>query len=105
MQIHLETRVSDEKRNGRLSLSNALTILGMLAGLGAVWGTLSADNADTKRRVTTLEKRQAEDRAETKNDVREVKQDVKQIGSDVQIILRKLDAIEAGQRARERGQR
>lgn len=80
------------------SLANVLTSLGMLGALAGVWGTLSADNADTKRRVTVVEGRQAEDRSTVQRDQREIKQDVKQVASDVQQILRKLDVIEAAQR-------
>jgi hypothetical protein len=100
--------VSDEKRNGNRSLGLLATLASLVVAVLAIGSyvvAIAGDNADTKRRVTNIENRQAEDRAETKRDVREVKADVKQIGTDVQIILRKLDAMEAAQRARERERR
>ena len=75
------------KINGHdISLGNILTVLGMLAALGGVWGTLSADNADTKRRVTTVEKRHDDDRKETREDQKEIKQDVRETKEQVQQI-------------------
>jgi hypothetical protein len=44
----------DNNKNGRFSITNVLTILGMGAGLLGVWGTLSADNARTKERVAWM---------------------------------------------------
>lgn len=92
--------MSDEKRNGRLSLANVLTIVGMLGALVGVWVTVNVDAADTKRRVDTVEKRQIEDRAETKSDVKEVKQDIKDVKNEVQAIRILLERM-----GRERGQR
>lgn len=67
----------------------------MLAAVGATWGTLSAENADTKRRLSTLEQRNDETRQEIKNVAHEIKGDVKEVKGDVQLILRKLDSMEA----------
>jgi hypothetical protein len=86
----------------KFSLGNALTILGMLIAIGASWATLSADNADTKRRVTVVEDRQVEDRNAYKVNQHEIKQDVKEVKSDVQTILRKLEAMEAVQKSERR---
>lgn len=97
--------MTDERKrngNGLVFMASVATLVLTLMGIGGYVVAIAADHADTKRRVTTVEGRQAEDRSETKRDVREVKADVKQIGTDVQIILRKLDAMEASQRTRER---
>jgi hypothetical protein len=67
----------------KLSLGNVLTILGMLAAVGASWATLSADNADTKRRVQTVEERVKEDRRESRAEQKEIKADVKDVKSEV----------------------
>jgi hypothetical protein len=86
----------DNNKNGRFSITNVLTILGMGAGLLGVWGTLSADNARTKERVDQLEKRVDVERQDTKADVKEIKSDVRATNEAVQLILRKLDVMEAG---------
>jgi hypothetical protein len=65
------------------SLGNVLTVIGLLAGLGGVWGTLSADNADTKRRVQTVEERVKEDRREFRSEQKEIKSDVKDVKNEV----------------------
>lgn len=96
--------MSDEKKNGR-SLAYLASVAGLvlaLLGIGGYVAAIAADHADTKRRVTTVEQRQTEDRQTVQRDQREIKRDVKDIGENVQVILRKLDAIEAAQRARER---
>ena len=84
----------------RPSLGNILTILSIVAALGGVWAATSADNADVKRRVDTVEKRQIEDRSDVRDTQREIKQDVKETKETVQIILRKLDAMEVAQKSR-----
>jgi hypothetical protein len=97
--------MSDDKkvRNGHLAL--IVTLVSLVVGvlvIGSYVVAIAGDNADTKRRVTNIEQRVAEDRVEVKRDVREVKQDVKDVKNDMQTILRKLDQIEAGQKAAER---
>lgn len=78
-----------------------LTIVGMLGGLLGVWGTISADNADTKRRVSEIERRHEETQKDYKTTVKEIKTDVKETKQDVQTVLRKLEVIEALQRRSE----
>ena len=78
----------------KISLGNVLTVLGMIAGLAATWATLSADNADTKRRVTVMEERQKEDRREIKQSVKETQQDVKDVKNDVQQIRIMLERMQ-----------
>jgi hypothetical protein len=84
------------------SLSNVLTAVALLGALGGVWGTLSADGADTKRRVTTVEQRQAEDRKDTRAAIHEVKEHVKLIDQNTQLILQEVRAMQAVQRAERR---
>jgi len=83
-------------------IGHALTLVTVIIGLGGTWWTFAGEQADAKRRLLTLEERQKEDREERRRDVKEVKQDVKDVKIDVQTILRKLDTIEAGQKAAER---
>lgn len=91
------------KINGHeFSISTALMILGMVAAMAASWFVWGQQAGEIKQRVTTVEKRQEEDRTELRNDQREIKQDVKQTATDVQTILRKLGEMEAVQRAEER---
>jgi len=88
--------------NGKLALAIAGLLITVAAGPLAVWNALSNDLTDTKRRVSQVETRQAEDRASAQADRKEIKQDVKQIGSDVQAVLRKLESMEAVSRAERR---
>lgn len=67
----------------KISLGNVLTILGMLAAVGASWATLSADNAKVQEKVRVLEERQKEDRREIKQNVKETQQDVKDVKNEV----------------------
>jgi hypothetical protein len=81
-----------------------LTLAALVAmGSLMVWvGGISADAADTKRRVTNVEQRQGEDRDAYRINQTEIKQDVKEVKSDVQTILRKLEAMEAVQKSERR---
>ena len=70
-----------------------------LGGVAAAWADLTADSRETKRRVTTVEQRQAEDRTDARRDQREIKTDIKDTKRDVQTILLKLESIQAEQKA------
>ena len=80
-----------------LSLGHVLTLLAMFGAMAGVWGTLNADNADTKRRVMAVEAQQTELKQEIKQTANEIRSDVKDTKQDVQLILRKLDAMEVRQ--------
>lgn len=99
--------MTDEKKNGRISLQSAIAILAVVASLGGSWFAWGQKTGQLEQRVQTIEQRQAEDRRDTKESVHEVRRDVKQIGSDVQVILQTIKAMEAVQKSdrRERGQR
>ena len=94
--------MSDEKKNGRIPLVPALTILGMLGGFAGTWWALAGEQGRQKEKVETIERRQIEDRVEIKTDVKDVKQDVKDVKQDVNLILRKLNEMEAAQKAARR---
>ena len=85
-----------------MSTGNILTILAMFGALAVSYATLSADTADTKRRLSTLEQRNEETRKEIKEVAHEIKGDVKEVKGDVQLILRKLEGMEAVNRAERR---
>jgi hypothetical protein len=90
-----------------MSVGNILTMLTMFLALAGGYANLSAETADLKRRVTTVEQRNTETRKEIKEVANEIKVDVKETKSDVQLILRKLDTMEAvnrAERTRERRQ-
>ena len=87
-----------------MSVGNVLALLTMFGALAGSYATLYADSADTKRRITTLEQRNEETRKEIKDVAHEIKEDVKEVKSDVQLILRKLDSMEAVQKAEKRRQ-
>jgi len=77
-----------------VSLANILTILGMLAAIGATYADSKVDNATQKERVDNL-----------KTQAVEIKADVKETKESVQLILRKLDAMEAARAAEARAAR
>ena len=85
-----------------LSLGHVLTILAMFGAMAGVWGTLNADNADTKRRVTAVEAQQLELKQEIRQTTNEIRSDVKDTKQDIQLILRKLDAMEVRQQVERR---
>ena len=88
-----------------VSLGNILTILGMAGAIAGSYAAMSADNADTKRRIAALESRNEETRREIKDVAHEIKGDVKEVKSDVQTILRKLDSMQAVERDRSERER
>lgn len=94
-------RVEKDKRRF-VSPGNILTILAMFGAVATAYATLAADNADTKRRVSTVEERQGEARREIKDITHEIKVDVKEVKGDVQLILRKLGEMEAVRHAERR---
>jgi Na+/glutamate symporter len=92
--------MSEDKKNGRNHLATVGVIAGLIAGPFMVWGTLNAEAGRQKEKIEQLEKRQAEDRSSFRRDQQEIKNDVKEVKQDVQTILRKLDSMDAAQRAR-----
>ena len=75
-------QINGHKFSLGLVLSCAIAAASLL-----VWvGTIAADNADTKRRVTQVEERQKEDRKEIKENVKETQADVKDVKKDVEQI-------------------
>ena len=73
------------------------TVLAIVVAIGSVftaWKDLAAENADTKRRLATVEHRQEEDRRIQREEQREIKSDVKDVKGSMELILRKLDRIE-----------
>lgn len=87
-----------------MSLNGATKWLGLtltaLIGMGSllVWvGSISADAADTKRRVTTVETRQSEDRADTKDAIKKFDAKVEKVDEKVDRIL---DELRKMQRSR-----
>lgn len=84
------------------SVANVLAMIGTVVMIGAAWGERVADAADTKRRLTVVEARQAEDRVTGKEDREVIKRSVKETNDNVQLILRKLDSFEAVRQAERR---
>ena len=95
----------EKERRHFVSLGNVLTLLVMAGGVAGTYAALASDNASTKERLATLEKRNDETRTEIKSVAHEIKWDVKEVKGDVQLILRKLDAMEAVQRHERRERR
>ena len=85
-----------------VSVGNILTILGMIGAIAASYAALSADNADTKRRVTTLEAGEQKTHQLIKENAGEIKKDVRSTQEKVDLILIEIRAMQAVQRDRER---
>ena len=84
----------------------------VLIALVAGGWQLSAEVSDTKRRVDSVEraqvsaeKRQSDERKELRESISETSQYVKSVDQNVQLILQKLSAMEAVQRADRRRDR
>lgn len=92
--------MADEKRNGRTLLATAGVIVGMIAGPFAVWGTLNAEAGRQKEKIEQLEKRQAEDRKEVKEQLRRIEAKTENTDKNVQEIRILLERM-----GRDRGQR
>lgn len=95
--------MADEKKNGRFHIGTAVIVLGMIAGPLAVWGDAQRKDGIRDEKITNVEKRQAEDRKDTRENLNEVKEHVKIIDQNVQTILQTIKAMEAVQRADRRG--
>lgn len=91
--------MADEKKNGRFHIGTAVIVLGMIAGPLAVWGDAQRKDGIRDEKITNVEKRQAEDRKDTRENLNEVKEHVKIIDQNVQTILQTIKAMEAVQRA------
>jgi hypothetical protein len=83
-----------------ISLTLLLSAVVAAGGLLTWVGSLSADNADVKRRLQVVEERQKEDRRETKNAVKEIQADMRETKDAVYKILVKIEGI-----SKERGER
>lgn len=94
--------MADEKKNGRLPLSTVALIVGIIGGPLAVWGESQLERGATKEKITTIERRQEEDRRVTRENISEVKDHVKIIDQNTQIILQEIRAMQAVQRAERR---
>ena len=85
-----------------ISLGNILTLLTMAGALLVFWLNVSMDAGAQKQRIDTVEKRQNEDRVDTKEKLKEINSDVKQISGDVQRILRSLERLEGREEGRKK---
>ena len=94
--------MSDEKKNGRISLSTVATIAALIGGPFIVWGALNAEQGKQKEKVEQLEKRQAEDRRATRESINELKEHSKTIDHATQLILQEIRAMKAVQEAERR---
>lgn len=94
--------MADPQKNGRVHIGTVLMVLGVIGGPLAVWGDAQRKEGKVEEKISNLERRQQEDRNAYQVNQHEIKQDVKEVKSDVQTILRKLDAMEAVQKAERR---
>ena len=96
--------MSEEKKNGRISLATVAMIVGIVAGPLAVYSEAQVERGTSKERISNIEKRQDEDRKDTRQAISEVKEHVKVIDANTQIILQTIKVMEAEQRAERRRQ-
>ena len=82
----------------RVHVGTVLMVLGMIGGPLAVWGDSQLERGASKEKIAHLERRQDEDRRDTRVSINEVKEHVKQIDQNTQVILQKITAMEAVQR-------
>ena len=94
--------MSEEKKNGRFHISTAIIILGMIGGPLAVWGESQLERGQTKEKLQQIEKRQQEDRRNTRESIGEVKEHVKAIDQATQLILQEVRAMKAVQESERR---
>ena len=92
----------NNKKNGRFHIGTAVIIIGMIGGPLAVWGESQLERGTTKEKITALEKRQQEDRRDTRQNINEVKEHVKAIDQATQTILQELRSMKAVQEAERR---
>ena len=83
----------------------ALVIIGLIGGPLAVWGESQLERGRTKEKLEQVEKRQEQDRRDTRESLGEVNSHIKEIDQNVQIILQKITGMEAVQRAEKRERR
>lgn len=84
----------------KIPLELGITILGMLIGLGGTYAALSAENADTKRRITHLESGEIKTHQLIQSNAREIKSDLTETKQNVNLILQELKAMQAVERER-----
>lgn len=94
-----ETGVDDRKS---FSLKTVAVIVGIIGGPLLVWGESQVERGTTKEKLSTIERRQDEDRRTTRESISEVKEHVKVIDQNTQVILQTIKAMEAEQRAERR---
>lgn len=91
----------DKDRRKIMTPGNVLTALGMLGAMAVSYATLSADNADTKRRVQHLEAGEVKTHQLIKENASDIKREVSETKNNVEIILRELRSMQAVDRERE----
>ena len=94
--------MADPQKNGRVHLGTVLMVLGVIGGPLAVWGDAQRKEGQVSEKLSTLEKRQMEDRFDTRQNINEVKQHVQQIDKATQEILQTIKSMEAVQKAERR---
>jgi len=92
--------MSDEKKNGhRITPQTVIAFVAVVASIGGSWFAWGQHTGELNQRVTTVEKRQDEDRQNVYREQKQITEKVERVDGNVQLILRKLDAMEAVQRA------
>lgn len=101
-RVMRKLRGENERRGvSYASIGAGVAIVSVMLGLGA----LAMDAGAQKNKIENLEKRSVETRDIIKDNSKEIKADLKETKDNVQLILQKLTAMEAVQRAERRRER
>jgi hypothetical protein len=101
--------MAEERKNGN---GKMIALLGALAsltfatfGIGSYVVAIAGDNADTKRRIANLEKRQDEDRQNVYKEQREIGRKLEQVDTKINDVNRTLGRIESALERRDSARR
>ncbi len=96
-------KMRGEERRG-VSFASITVAVSAITALGG-FGVLAMDAGAQKQRIETIEKRQIEDREVGSHKLNKLENKVEKIDGNVNLILQEIRAMQAEQRARERGRR
>ena len=84
--------------NGRVNLRTVVLVLGMIGGPLLVWGDAQRKDGQRDEKITVLEKRQIEDRKDTKEAIQKLDTKVERIDENVTRIRILLESTKGGGR-------
>ena len=91
-------QMSEAKSNTRIHVGTVLLVLGMIGGPLLVWGDAQRKDGQRDEKITVLEKRQIEDRKDTKEAIQKIDTKVERIDENVTRIRILLESTKGGGR-------